>query len=115
MLADAGHWKNDPIQTRCGDGIPTLVAPDADRRKEPRPGRRGGLYDFAHRVLATDSGKQLYLRRQGNIEPIFGQIKSNRGANRFLRRGRSTARSQSRPLTATHNPRKLHSHQPATT
>jgi hypothetical protein len=88
VLADAGYWKNDAIEAIVGQGIQTLVAPDADRRKEPRPGRRGGLYDFARRVLATDWGKELYLRRQGTVELVFGQIKSNRGAGRFLRRGR---------------------------
>jgi transposase len=111
VLADAGYWKNDAIETLCSDGIPTLVAPDADRRKQPRPGRRGGRYDFARRVLATDWGKQLYLKRQGTVEPVFGQIKSNRGANRFQRRGRSAVRSEWRLLTATHNLLKLHRHQ----
>jgi hypothetical protein len=114
VLADAGYWKNDAIEALCGEGIPTLVAPDADRRKEPRPGRRGGRYDFARRVLATDWGKQLYLKRQGTVEPVFGQIKSNRSANRFLRRGRSAVRSEWRLLTATHNLLKLHQHQLAT-
>src|SRR3954452_24217246 len=93
VLADAGYWKNHAIQALCGEGIPTLVATDADRRKAPRPGRRGGPYDFARRVLATDWGKQLYLKRQGTVEPVFGQIKSNRGADRFQRRGRSAVRS----------------------
>jgi Transposase DDE domain len=92
----------------------TLVAPDADRRKEPRPGRRGGLYDFVRRVLATDAGQELYLRRQSLVEPVFGQVKSNRGANRFLRRGRSAVRSEWRLLTATHNLLKLHRHRLAT-
>src|ERR687897_1270902 len=110
VLADAGYWKNDAIEALVSQGIQTLVAPDADKRKEPRPGRRGGLYDFTRRVLATDSGKQLYLRRQGTVEPVFGQIKSNRGANRFLRRGRSAVRSEWRLLTATHNLLKLHQH-----
>ena len=114
VLADAGYWTNDAIQTLCGEGIPTLVAPDADRRKQPRPGRRGGPYDFARRVLATDWGKQLYLKRQGTVEPVFGQIKSNRGADRFQRRGRSAVRSEWRLLTATHNLLKLHRHQLAT-
>ena len=103
VLTDAGYWKNDAIDAIVAQGIQILVAPDADRRKEPRPGRRGGLYDFARRVLATDWGKELYLRRQGIIEPVFGQVKSNRGANRFLRRGRSAVRSEWRLLTATHN------------
>jgi hypothetical protein len=115
VLADAGYWKNDAIEALCGEGIPTLVAPDADRRKQPRPGRRGGPYDFARRVLATDWGKELYLKRQGTVEPVFGQIKSNRGANRFQRRGRSAVRSEWRLLTATHNLLKLHRHQLAAT
>jgi hypothetical protein len=114
VLADAGYWKNEAIEALCAQGIPTLVAPDADRRKQPRPGRRGGLYDFARRVLATDWGNQLYLRRQGSVEPVFGQIKANRGADRFLRRGRSAVRSEWRLLTATHNLLKLHRHQLAT-
>ena len=114
VLADAGYWTNAAIETLCGAGIPTLVAPDADRRKEPRPGRRGGPYDFARRVLASDWGKQLYLKRQGSVEPVFGQIKSNRGADRFQRRGRSAVRAEWRLLTATHNLLKLHRHQLAT-
>jgi transposase len=114
VLADAGYWKNEAIETLCAEGIPTLVAPDADRRKQPRPGRRGGLYDFARQVLATDWGSELYLRRQGSVEPVFGQIKANRGADRFLRRGRSAVRSEWRLLTATHNLLKLHRHQLAT-
>jgi transposase len=111
VLADAGYWKSSAIETLCGQGIATLVAPDADRRKEARPGRRGGIYDFARRVLATEWGAQLYLKRQGSIEPVFGQIKANRGADRFLRRGRSAVRSEWRLLTATHNLLKLHRHQ----
>jgi transposase len=111
VLADAGYWKNEAIEALVGQGIQTLVAPDADKRKEPRPGRRGGLYDFTRRVLASDWGAGLYLKRQGTVEPVFGQIKSNRGANRFLRRGRSAVRSEWRLLAATHNLRKLHQHQ----
>src|SRR3954453_11387843 len=114
VLADAGYWKNDAIEALCPAGIPTLVAPDAGRRKQPRPGRRGGLYDFARRILATDWGKELYLKRQGSVEPVFGQIKSNRGADRFQRRGRSAVRSEWRLLTATHNLLKLTRHQLAT-
>ena len=49
--------RTTPSRRSVAQGIPTLVAPDADRRKEPRPGRRGGLYDFARRVLATDPAK----------------------------------------------------------
>ena len=98
VLADAGYWKNEAIEALVRQGIQTLVAPDADKRKEPRPGRRGGLYDFTRRVLASDWGAELYRKRQGSVESVFGQIKANRGANRFLRRGRAAVRSEWRLL-----------------
>jgi Transposase DDE domain len=65
------------------------------------------------RILATDRGSQLYARRQAIIEPVFGQIKHNRGAERFQRRGRSAARSEWRLLAATHNILKLWRHSTA--
>src|SRR5438132_4674276 len=114
VLADAGYWKNAAIEAIVSGGIQTLVAPDADSRKQPRPGRRGGLYDFVRQGLATDWGKQLYLRRQGSVESIFGQIKANRGVRRFQRRGRLAVLSEWRLLTATHNLLKLHQHYLAT-
>jgi transposase len=110
VLADAGYWKNEAIEAIVNQGIQTLIAPDADRRKEPRPGRRGGLYDFTRRVLSTERGKELYLRRQGSVESVFGQIKANRGVRRFQRRGRLAVRSEWRLLGATHNLLKLHQH-----
>ena len=110
VLGDAGYWKNDAIQGLVNQGIQVLIAPDADRRKEPRPGRRGGLYDFTRRILQSEWGKQLYLKRQGMVEPVFGQIKSNRGFRRFSRRGRSAVRSEWRLLAAAHNLQKLHQH-----
>jgi hypothetical protein len=110
VLADAGYWKNSAIEALAADGLQPLIAPDADRRKEPRPGRRGGLYDFMRRVLASDHGLALYRRRQAIVEPVFGQIKANRRADRFQRRGRSAVRSEWRLLAATHNLLRLHRH-----
>jgi hypothetical protein len=113
VLADAGYWTNSAVEALAAQGLRPLVAPDADRRKAPRPGRRGGLYDFRRRVLATDRGAQLCRQRQA-IEPVFGQIKANRAADRSLRRGRCAVRSEWRLLVTTHNLLKLHRHQLAT-
>jgi transposase len=113
VVADAGYWKTEAIEALVAQGIQTLVAPDADRRKDPSPSRRGGLFDFMRRVLTSDYGGQLYARRQAVIEPVFGQIKHNRGAARFQRRGRSAARSEWRLLAATHNILKLWRHNTA--
>ena len=45
-----------------------------------------------------------------SIEPVFGQLKHNRAAARFQRRGRSAARSEWRLLATTHNILKLWRH-----
>lgn len=44
------------------------------------------------------------------IEPIFGDIKFNRGIDRFHRRGRAAARTEWRLITASHNILKLWRH-----
>ena len=92
-------------------GTQVLIPPDSSQRKGTRPGWDGGLYAFMRRVLETDTGHQLYRKRQGMIEPLFAHTKYNRRMDRFLRRGRSAARSEWRLITATHNLQKLYSHQ----
>jgi transposase len=114
VVADAGYWQKQGIQDLVNQGMQTLVPPDAHKRKGPRPGRRGGIYDFMRRVLATDHATALYKKRQALVEPVFAQTKWNRRAGRFQRRGRASAQSEWRLLTATHNLMKLHKHQLAT-
>ena len=62
------------------------------------------------RVLATERGGELYRKRQPMIEPVFAQMKFNRGLDRFRRRGRGAVRTEWRLITATHNLLKLHRH-----
>jgi hypothetical protein len=61
------------------------------------------------RILDGERGGELYRERQGMIEPVFADTKFNRRIDRFQRRGRSAARSEWRPISATHN-LKLHRH-----
>ena len=37
--------------------------------------------------LTSEDGKACYAKRQQTIEPVFGQLKEQQGARRFLRRG----------------------------
>jgi transposase len=113
-LADAGYWDGADIQALMGDGIAALVPPDAHTRTAPNPKRRGGLYDHMRRILARDDGRALYRRRQAIIEPIFGQTKHNRRADRFRRRGLNACRAEWALITATHNLLKLWGAAPAT-
>jgi len=75
---------------------PTLVPPDARERGKPRPGRIGGIYRFMRTVLAAEHGHARYARRQGMIEPVFGDIKHNRRADRFQPESRRVARGSRR-------------------
>jgi transposase len=110
VLADAGYWSNDHIDRLRERGVTPLVAADADRSKGPRRTRLGGPYDFMRGALQTARGKELYSRRQAMVEPVFADIKQNRRAGRFKRRGRAAVRSEWRLIAATHNLLKLHRH-----
>ena len=107
VLADAGYWAAGQITELEADGIRVLVPPDAQGRAAPNPTRRGGLYDQMRQRLQTDDDAALYRRRMTMIEPIFGQTKANRRADRFQRRGLDAVRSEWRLLAATHNLLKL--------
>jgi transposase len=110
VLADAGYWSNEHIDRLRERGIIPLVAADADKRKGPRKTRLGGPYDFMRRVLRSEAGSERYSHRQGMVEPVYADIKQNRRAGRFKRRGRAAVRSEWRLITATHNLLKLHRH-----
>jgi transposase len=110
VLADAGYWHQVQMERLLGDGLTVLIPPDAKKRAGARPGWDGGLYSFMRRVLDSDAGGGLYAKRQTMIEPIFADTKFNRRIDRFLRRGRSAARSEWRMTNAAHNLLKLWRH-----
>jgi hypothetical protein len=110
VVADAGYWHTAQMQRLAARGIPALIPPDANTREGQRPGWSGGFYAFMRRVLASDTGHQLYRQRQMLVEPVFGHTKHNRKIDRFMRRGRSAVQSEWRLIGATHNLLKLHQH-----
>lgn len=115
VLADAGYWHQPQMQRIIDGGTQVLIPPDSSRRKTPRPGWDGGLYQAMREALATEDGAELYGKRQQLIEPVFANTKFNRRMERFSRRGRSAARTEWRLITATHNLLKLHKHHLAAT
>jgi len=113
VVADAGYWHKEQLESVINRGIQVLVPPDAGKRRDTRRGWDGGRYAFMRRVLETDTGGDLYRKRKAMIEPMFANTKFNRRIDRFQRRGRSACRSEWRLITATHNLLKLHKHQTA--
>jgi len=60
--------------------------------------------------VRTPQGRALYARRKGIVEPVFGQIKEDRGFRRFLLRGLANIRGEWRWVCLTHNLLKLWRH-----
>jgi len=55
------------------------------------------------RKLKTKRGRVIYAKRAISIEPVFGQIKENRRARRFQRRGLLAVDCEWKLLAMTHN------------
>jgi transposase len=114
VVADAGYWHKQQMESVVARGIQVLIPPDSGLRKDTRPGWDKGLYAFMRWVVASEHGKAIYRKRQTTAEPVFAQLKFNRRLDRFLRRGRAPCRAEWRLMTATHNLPKLHNHRLAT-
>jgi hypothetical protein len=115
VIADAGYWNTAQIQTITEKGVEVLVPPDGAMREGKRPGWEDGPYQEMRDKLTSEDGRKLYAKRKITIEPVYGQIKYNRGITEFMRRGRSAVQSEWRLVAATHNLLKLHSHWTANT
>jgi hypothetical protein len=60
--------------------------------------------------LDSADGKARYALRSQTIEPVFGQIKTGQGAQRFMRRGLAACDAEWKLLCGTHNLLKLWRH-----
>ena len=115
LLADAGYFSEDNISFLHQQNIKALIPPDRIRHTEkPLAAPRGripknlSLKDRMRRLLVTKRGKKLYGKRKETVEPVFGQIKEERGFRRFLLRGLEKVKAEWRIICTTHNLLKLY-------
>ena len=54
----------------------------------------------------SPSGRQLYAKRMGTVEPVFGNIQ-NKGMRRFTLRGQKKVNAQWQLFTIVHNIEKI--------
>jgi len=59
------------------------------------------------RKLQTAAGNDVYKMRKAIVEPVFGQIKEQRGFHRFSLRGKENVRREWRLVCAVSNLLKL--------
>lgn len=86
-------------------GVTTARVRQLLRRR--RQGQAETLTTAMMAKLASPQGRRLYSKRAASIEPVFGQIKHNRGMASFMRRGLSAVDSEWKLIAATHNLLKL--------
>jgi hypothetical protein len=66
-------------------------------------------------ALAEPDNAARYAKRKITVEPVFGQIKHNRGYRRFTRRGLAAVDSEWKLICTTANLLKIHRHRTTAT
>ena len=118
LLADSGYWSIANL-TSIPHAPELLIWPAKTGRTgkprrdgKPSASRSEGLRAAMFAKLSSEAGKACYARRKETVEPVFGQLKEQQGARRFLRRGLAASEAEWKLLCGTHNLLKLwhHSH-----
>jgi len=109
LLADSGYWSIANLTT-VPDAPELLIWPAATGRTgkprkdgKPSASRSGWLRAAMFAKLGSEQGKACYAQRKQTVEPVFGQLKEQQGARRFLRRGLSACDAEWKLLCGTHN------------
>ncbi|SRR6266545_3807735 len=93
LLADSGYWSIANLTAI--PGAPELLVWPAKTgrtgkpRKDGKPSgsRSDDLRAAMLASLTSEAGRARYATRKQTVEPVFGQLKEQQGARRFLRRG----------------------------
>jgi Transposase DDE domain len=116
LAADSGYWSIANLTEIPGAPELLIPPPKHGRHGKPRKDKRpsGSRSDELRAAMTAkltgDQGKALYGKRKETVEPVFGQIKEQQGARRFLRRGLSACQAEWKLLCGTHNLLKLWRH-----
>jgi hypothetical protein len=75
-------------------------------REGTRPTNGSGPVERMRRKFDSAAGREIYSRRTGTVEPVFGNLQ-NKGMRRFTMRGRSKVNAQWQLFTMVHNIEKI--------
>jgi transposase len=113
-LGDAGYYSETNATDLERRGIEAYLATERLKHHEkvaaaPRGRIPKGLTTKQRmaRKLRTKKGREMYARRKGMIEPIFGQLKQVLGFRQFSMRGLAAIRGEWRLMATVHNLLKL--------
>jgi transposase len=115
--ADAGYFSEEAVESEKLAGTLLLVPPDRQKHGTKTDGdaksettRISEAKARMRERLQSEEGAALYKMRKAIVEPVFGQVKSVRGLDRFSMRGFESARGEWLLISATHNLLKLFRH-----
>ncbi|WP_342372927.1 transposase [Propioniciclava soli] len=112
------YEKNELTAIQAADLLGTtvygVISRAYRRRKRLRVGSSNEQLMEMNQRIATDTGRALYKKRSGMVEPVFAQLKHNRGITRFVRRGHHAAQTELTLFALTANLLKVFHTQPAT-
>ena len=117
-VIDSGYYSeaNASALEQRGDRPPhrdrAAEAPRGDSRRYRVVGfpRTMSAKQRMARKLRTKKGREMYAKRKGIIEPIFGQLKQVLGFRQFSMRGLAAMRGEWRLMCTVHNLLKLWRH-----
>jgi transposase len=116
-LGDAGYYSEANVTDLKQRGIDPYLATERLKHHEkvasaPRGRIPEGLSAKQRmaRKLRTKKGREMYAKRKGIIEPVFGQLKQVLGLRQFSMRGLASMRGEWRLMATVHNLLKLWRH-----
>ncbi len=117
LVGDAGYYSETNRASLEQRGIDPCLATERLKHHEkvasvPRGRIPQGLSAKQRmaRKLRTKKGREMYAKRKGMIEPVFGQLKQVLGFRQFSLRGLASMRGEWRLMATVHNVLKLWRH-----
>ena len=93
---------------RCDADTARLNPEGRSRQVRIFHGRRpGSLTDAMKQKIDTPEGRQTYSKRLGIVEPVFGNIRAQKGMDQFTLRGRAKVNLQWMLCCLVHNMGKI--------
>lgn len=112
-VADAGYYSDNGVADIQAMGTDAFIATARSKHESPPNAPRGrtpaGLSDKKRmqRKLQTAQGRATYAKRKVSVEPVFGQVKQERGFRAFLMRGLGLVAKEWAMICTAHNIVKL--------
>ena len=114
FVADAGDYSDDDTQAVRSHSLTPYIATQRLKHHEELPPVPRGRIPISltpkqrmARTLRTKTGRDIYKKRKGQVEPVFGQIKQATGFRQFSLRGLAKMQAEWQLVCLTHNLLKL--------